>query len=144
METILSESWLRPLVSMLVRIVEVAAAVVIFSGAVVGFLRFLLAAFRRSGTAEFQRIRLSLGRFLSLGLEFQLGSDLLRTAVAPTWQQIGQLAAVAAIRTALNYFLEKEIRDESARTLRDKIQPASAQVGSSPAARSDDSLHLDA
>ncbi len=37
---------------------------------------------------------------------------MLRTAVAPTWTEIGQLAAIAVLRTSLNYFLEREIREE--------------------------------
>ena len=36
-------------------------------------------------------------------------NDILRTAVAPTWEDIGKLAAIAAIRTVLNYFLEREL-----------------------------------
>lgn len=56
-----------------------------------------------------EQVRLRLGRWLALALEFELGADILRTAVAPTWSEIGQLAAVAAIRTALNYFLQQEI-----------------------------------
>ena len=59
-------------------------------------------------------IRLSLARYLTLGLEFQLAGDILRTAIAPTFQEIGQLAAIAAIRTALNYFVGREIRQERA------------------------------
>jgi uncharacterized membrane protein len=42
-------------------------------------------------------------------LEFELAADILRTAVAPTWNEIGQLAAIIVLRTALNYFLQKEI-----------------------------------
>lgn len=60
-------------------------------------------------------MRLRLGRFLALGLEFQLASDLLRTAVAPSFEEIGKLAAVAAIRTGLNWFLGRELREEHAR-----------------------------
>ena len=56
-----------------------------------------------------EEIRLRLGRWLALALELELGADILKTAVAPTWSEIGQLAAVAAIRTALNYFLQQEI-----------------------------------
>jgi uncharacterized membrane protein len=51
---------------------------------------------------------------MTLGLEFQLAGDILRTAVAPTYREIGQLAAIAAIRTALNYFVGREIREERA------------------------------
>ncbi|MCP3064519.1 DUF1622 domain-containing protein [Myxococcus sp. K38C18041901] len=112
MEDLISEAWLHGAVTLLVRLVEAAAALVIFTGAAIGFVRFVLATVQRKHDQSFTRIRLTLGRFLALGLEFQLGADLLRTAVAPTWEQIGQVAAVAALRTALNYFLGREIREE--------------------------------
>jgi uncharacterized membrane protein len=47
--------------------------------------------------------------WLLLALEFELAADVLRTAISPTWDDVGQLAAIAAIRTGLNYFLEKDI-----------------------------------
>jgi uncharacterized membrane protein len=47
--------------------------------------------------------------WLLLGLEFQLGADIVRTAISPTWTQIGQLGAIAVIRTFLNHFLEKDL-----------------------------------
>ena len=55
-------------------------------------------------------LRLRLGRWLAVALEFELGADILRTAIAPSWSDIGMLAAIAAIRTGLNYFLDKEIQ----------------------------------
>jgi uncharacterized membrane protein len=42
--------------------------------------------------------------------EFMLAADILKTAISPTWDDIGKLAAIAVLRTALNYFLEREIR----------------------------------
>jgi hypothetical protein len=54
-----------------------------------------------------------LGRSLALSLEFLLGADILRTAVEPSWDKIGRLAAIAAIRTALNYFLQREIAEDA-------------------------------
>ena len=108
----LPEEWLRGAVGLLVRLVEAGGAVVIFSGALVGFARFVRVAIRGGRAESFVPVRLDLGRFLALGLEFQLGSDLLRTAVAPTYREIGQLAAVAAIRTSLNFFLAREIKGE--------------------------------
>ena len=47
--------------------------------------------------------------WLMLGLEFELAADVIRTAIAPTWSDIGQLAAIAVIRTFLNYFLERDL-----------------------------------
>ena len=65
-----------------------------------------------------ENVRLHLGRWLAVALEFELGADILRTAVAPTWSEIGQLAAIAAVRTALNYFLQAEI-DKAQRRKKD-------------------------
>src|SRR6185369_1968245 len=49
------------------------------------------------------------GVWLLLSLEFELGADIIRTAISPTWSQIGQLGAIAVIRTFLNYFLEEDL-----------------------------------
>jgi uncharacterized membrane protein len=56
-----------------------------------------------------KEVFLRLGSWLLLGLEFALAADIVRTAISPTWSQVGQLAAIAAIRTALNYFLERDV-----------------------------------
>ncbi|MFF3437294.1 DUF1622 domain-containing protein [Streptosporangium sp. NPDC002721] len=111
MPDLLPEETLRQLVDLLVRLVEAAGAAVIFVGAAIAFVRFVLVAARRHDDG-FIAVRLFLGRFLALGLEFQLASDMLRTAIAPSFTQIGQLAAIAAIRTALNFFLNREIERE--------------------------------
>ena len=108
----LSEELLREYVDLLVRIVEAVGAIVIFVGAVLAAVGFVRAALVPRSTTEFVGVRLRLGRYLALGLEFQLASDILSTAVAPTFEEIGKLAAIAAIRTLLNYFLEKEIERE--------------------------------
>ena len=52
--------------------------------------------------------------WILLALEFALAADLVRTAVAPTWDDISKLAVIATIRTMLNYFLAKDIADFSA------------------------------
>lgn len=109
---VLPESTLRDAVDVLVRLVEAAGAGVIFVGAAVAFVRFVVTGLRHRSAEVFNPVRLSLGRFLALGLEFQLASDILRTAIAPSFREIGQLAAVATIRTALNFFLSREIREE--------------------------------
>ena len=114
---LLPESLLRDAVDLLVRLVEAAGALVIFVGAAWAFVQFVRAGLTRrqqQTRRAFVAVRLSLGRFLALGLEFQLAGDVLRTAIAPSFAEIGQLAAIAAIRTALNYFLAKEIREERA------------------------------
>ncbi len=109
---VLPEQSLRDVVDVLVRLVEAAGALVIFVGAALAAVRFVVTGARTRSAEAFVPVRLGLGRFLELGLEFQLAGDVLRTAIAPSFREIGQLAAVAAIRTALNYFLGREIREE--------------------------------
>jgi uncharacterized membrane protein len=95
--------------------VEACAAVIIALAAIQATIRGILQFFRRSQSETqpehptTEDIRLRLGRWLALSLEFELGADILRTAIAPTWIEIGQLAAIATIRTLLNYFLQQEI-----------------------------------
>jgi uncharacterized membrane protein len=108
---LLPDETLRTVVDTMVRVVEAAGATVIFIGAVLAVIGFVRALPKRDPDA-FVPVRLLLGRFLALGLEFQLASDILRTAVAPTFEELGQLAAVATIRTALNFFLAREIAEE--------------------------------
>lgn len=92
--------------------VEMLGALTIALGAILAFSLFLRSLLLNRAV-DFNPIRLTLARYLALALEFQLASDILSTAVAPTWDQIGKLGAIAVIRTALNYFLSKEIKEES-------------------------------
>lgn len=73
---------------------------------------YLVRRLFKPDTYSYNKIRLVLARYLALALEFQLGADILSTAIAPSWDQIGKLGAIAVIRTALNYFLSLEMKEE--------------------------------
>jgi uncharacterized membrane protein len=105
------EEAVRQFVDFLIPIVEAIGAIVIFVGVIVTFVTYVLSELRIR-PVSYERVRLRLGRFLALGIEFQLGSDILSTAVSPSFAEIGKLGAIAAIRTALNYFLAKELERE--------------------------------
>ena len=97
--------------------VEASAAVIIGLAAIEATIRSLLLFLPTSSNAlrtgqkqdAKEAVRLRLGRWLAVALEFELAADILRTAVAPTWTEIGQLAAIVVLRTVLNYFLQQEI-----------------------------------
>jgi uncharacterized membrane protein len=91
--------------------IELVGALIISLGILVSG-RLLVQALLARRTADFTAIRLTLARYLALALEFQLGADILSTAIAPSWEQIGKLGAIAVIRTALNFFLSKEMAQE--------------------------------
>lgn len=96
--------------------VEAIGAIVIAVGVLVAIYQFV-AHFRDRQPDNFNRVRLTLGKYLTLALEFQVGADILSTAIAPSWEQIGKLGAIAAIRTVLNYFLTKELAEEQKREI---------------------------
>lgn len=61
-----------------------------------------------------RKVWLNFAVWIVLALEFALAADIIRTAIAPSWDAIGQLAAIAAIRTVLNVFLMRDINAEAA------------------------------
>ena len=114
------EETIRNIVLWLKLFVETVGALFIGVGAIFALIRFLKVLGNPS-TRGYESTRLLLARFLSLGLEFQLAADILGTTVAPSWAQIGKLAAVAVIRTGLNYFLAREMKEEQEAVRRDVL-----------------------
>lgn len=109
------ESFVRDAVDLVIPVVELIGAAVVLVGALLAFWMFCAAATRLRRHSN-EEIRLMLGRHLALGLEFQLGADILSTAVSPTLDDVARLGAIAAIRTVLNIFLQRELRDEGGRS----------------------------
>ncbi len=140
------EELLAEVVGVLVTVVEACGAAVILAGAVWAFARFVWVGVRGGGSRAFVPVRLTLGRFLALGLEFQLASDVLRTAVAlgvlldlllaagllrlaaePTWASLATAAAVVLLRRLIGAGLRAGGRAFSAavvaRPARDRRPP---------------------
>ena len=104
----------KEIIEYLARGVEFAAALIIGVAALEATVKSLLLFVRRGSPPEQKNeVRLTLGRWLAVALEFELAADILNTAVTPSWSDIEKLAAIATLRTALNYFLEREIAQES-------------------------------
>ncbi len=91
---------------------EAVGAAIVAIGGVRGIVG-LASGLTGPGEQSFGLVRLTLARYLSLALEFQLAADILSTAIAPSWDQIGKLGAIAVIRTGLNYFLAREMAGEA-------------------------------
>lgn len=101
--------------------VEAAAAIIIAYGAIEATAKVLYLIVRREDMrTNKEYIRLNLGQWLTVALEFELAADILRTAVAPSWNDIGQLAAIIIIRTAVNFFVQKEI-DQAEKRARNRV-----------------------
>jgi len=88
--------------------VEILAAIIIGIAVVKTLLNYF--SLLKSSKISKEEIRVQFGSSVAVSLELLLGADVLATAVAPSWDDIGKLAAIAVLRTALNYFLEKELK----------------------------------
>jgi uncharacterized membrane protein len=92
-------------------LIEIAAVFFIVVGASKAACQSFLSLFRATTLKERKRIWVHFATWLLLGLELELAADIIRSVVAPTWQDIGKLAAIAAVRTLLNYFLGRDITE---------------------------------
>ena len=90
--------------------IEAAAVLVVSFGAIQALAGVIALIFNRAANEVAGRqIWLRFATWILLALEFALAADIVRTAVAPTWDDITKLAVIATIRTMLNYFLAKDI-----------------------------------
>lgn len=112
-----TESWVMTAITWLRLMIESLGAIVIAVGILVSIVALIRLLIHRAQHETltlhqgFVDVRLGFARYLALGLEFQLAADILSTAVAPSWDQIGKLAAIAVIRTGLNFFLMREMQE---------------------------------
>ncbi|HEX5263846.1 MAG TPA: DUF1622 domain-containing protein [Phenylobacterium sp.] len=109
---------LREFASNIALATELICVLTVAIGAIVTVARVVLAIARGKATHQPTRREIFVGfaGWIILALEFALGADIVRSAIAPTWDDIGQLAAIAAIRTGLNYFLEKDVQEREIKT----------------------------
>ena len=88
----------------------IAIIIIVFS--ILKIVPKFIRSYKRHNSEEFyHEIRLDLGLSLALALEFLLAADIVATAVTPSWESVGLLAAIAGIRTFLNYFLHQEVKE---------------------------------
>ena len=104
--------WLVTVTEPVIVALDLIALVVIIAGtakAVWDMLRFI-ASHTRDRRAR-RQIWMTYSHWLVGALTFQLAGDIVESSIAPDWDSIGRLAAVAVIRTFLNYFLERDVAE---------------------------------
>jgi uncharacterized membrane protein len=107
------EEWLAIITRHVIVIIEAMALVIITFGTIEAFLKGLRAMFSSSAQGpQFHEVWMRYARWLVAGLTFQLAADIIETGIAPGWQDVGRLAAIAVIRTFLNFFLERDLSGE--------------------------------
>jgi len=104
--------WLNLVTETIILIIDAMALIVIVFGTVEAFASGLRLMIAQTGSgAEKREVWLRYGRALVAGLTFQLAADIVESSITTDWEAVGRLAAVAVIRTFLNYFLERDLAD---------------------------------
>ncbi len=92
--------------------IEAFAIAIIAAGALEAVFGILRVVITPGVTNQDRRdVWLKFARWLVAGLTFQMAADIVNTSFDPTWDELGRLAAIAAIRTFLSFFLDREVED---------------------------------
>lgn len=120
--TLLAERLLQEF-AMFLKVFLEGIAILTVAIALILTLRKIFRLWRRDRVLQ-ETIRLELGVVLALALEFLLAADIVGTAISPSWDAVAKLAAITGIRTFLNFFLQREVRElrETAYPLDGKTQ----------------------
>ena len=101
------------IINFIIFVIGILGGLIILLGVLHGFtmlLKYLFSKHQHEGEPmRLDKIRLDLGRFIILGLEFFIAKDIIGTLITQNWNEIGQLAVLIVIRTILSYFLAKEL-----------------------------------
>ena len=108
MEELLAES-----ARIIVTVIEAMAVLIIAFSSAEAFWHVARVAFRPASDDVRRTVYVRYLRWLVAALTFQLAADIAHTAIESSWQQLGQVAAIAAIRAFTNYFLERDLREAS-------------------------------
>jgi uncharacterized membrane protein len=118
-------------------LIEAAAVLVVTFGSLEALLKLVVVMARPSASHGMRKaIWRRFGVWLLLGLEFALAADIITSVISPTWQDIGELGAIAVIRTFLNYFLERDLENAGTSSERSQASAASSARTPEPAADS--------
>ena len=96
-------------------IMSVISLLIVTYGALIAMVLFIINELKRFtgkyNTINIRKLRSVFGTYLLLGLEFLIASDILKTVLEPTFQELIILAGVVVIRTILSVFLNKELKE---------------------------------
>jgi uncharacterized membrane protein len=103
--------WLVTVTEYAIVVIDAMAMLVIVGGTVEAFVNAVRLVFVSRDGHMRRDVWLRYARWLVVGLTFQLAADIIETSIRSDWTAIGQLGAIAVIRTFLNYFLEKDLAE---------------------------------
>ena len=108
---IVGTEWLIEATELSIVVIDTIAFLVIVVGTVDVVVRALRTEIGAASREERRAVWLRYARFLIMGLTFQLAADIIETSISTSWETIGRLAAIAVIRTFLEFFLGRDVAE---------------------------------
>lgn len=101
----------REFISEVSFILNIAGALIVIWGIILSLSQFVLKEIfnRKKSIEKNEAIRLVLGSYLVLSLEFFIAGDIVKTVITPSWDSLGMLGAIVVIRTVLSFFLTRDL-----------------------------------
>jgi uncharacterized membrane protein len=103
------KEWLTFVAENVIVVIDALALIIIVVGTIETFFNGLILMLSSRTSHERHDIWLRYLRWLVAGLTFQLAADIIETSISTSWDAVGRIAAIAAVRTFLNYFLEHDL-----------------------------------
>jgi uncharacterized membrane protein len=103
--------WLLLITEPAIAVIDLMALAIVVISSLEAFVRAVQLVVAPASGPERRAIWLRYARWLVAALTFQLAADIIETSVTADWQSLGRIAAIAVIRTFLNYFLEKDLAE---------------------------------
>jgi len=105
------KEWLAVATEYAIVVIDALALLIIAVGTLEAFVNGLRTMLGSASGHEKRDVWLRYARWLVAGLTFQLAADIIETSITTSWEAIGRLAAIAVIRTFLNFFLERDLAE---------------------------------
>lgn len=105
------KEWLVHATEISIMAIDGMALLIIAAGTIEAFVNGVRVLVSSSSSHVRRDVWLRYARWLVVGLTFQLAADIIESSISTSWEAIGRLAAIAVIRTFLNYFLEKDLAE---------------------------------
>ncbi|MGM4927653.1 DUF1622 domain-containing protein [Tardiphaga sp. 20_F10_N6_6] len=118
------KEWLIYATENAIVLIDALALVIIVVGTVEAFFSGMRAMLGSPSGHERRDVWLRYARWLVAGLTFQLAADIVETSITTDWNATGRIAAVALIRTFLNYFLDRDLEEVRGRQRETGAAPA--------------------
>jgi uncharacterized membrane protein len=103
------KEWLTIATENAIVVIDGLALVLVVIATIEAFIGGLRAMLGSPSGHERRDVWLRYARWLVAALTFQLAADIIETSITTSWEAVGRIAAIAVIRTFLNYFLERDL-----------------------------------